>query len=106
MNEATMPVLIGCAQVTDKRPPEAAGTPVELMTEVATKAAADAGVGQVLLDEIDAMVALGLTVDSVESGSSARGMLRIWPAQCQWLVYYRALAGHLRHDARCGSVAA
>ena len=42
MNEATMPVLIGCGQVTDKRPPEEAGTPIELMAEVARKAAADA----------------------------------------------------------------
>ena len=52
MNEALMPVLIGCGQMTDKRPPGEAGTPVELMAEVARKAADDAGPGQVLLDEI------------------------------------------------------
>ena len=34
MSEAVMPVLIGCGQLTDKRPPEEAGTPIELMAEV------------------------------------------------------------------------
>jgi acetyl-CoA C-acetyltransferase len=79
MNEATMPVLIGCGQLTDKRPPEEAGTPIELMAEVARKAAADAGPGQALLDEIDVIAALGLTVDSAESGSGAGGMVRNVP---------------------------
>ena len=31
MNETTMPVLIGCGQLTDKRPAEEAGTVIELM---------------------------------------------------------------------------
>ena len=79
MNEATMPVLIGCAQSTDKRPPEEASTPTELMVEVARKAAADAGPGQALLDEIDAITAVGLTVDSPESASGAGGMVRNVP---------------------------
>ena len=50
MNETTMPVLIGCGQLTDKRPAEEAGTVIELMMEVARKAASDAGPGQALLD--------------------------------------------------------
>lgn len=79
MNEALMPVLIGCGQMTDKRPPEEAGTPVELMAEVARKAAADAGPGQALLDEIDVIAALGLTVDSPVADSGARGMVRNVP---------------------------
>jgi acetyl-CoA C-acetyltransferase len=79
MNETTMPVLIGCGQLTDKRPAEEAGTVIELMTEVARKAAADAGPGQALLDGIDAIAALGLTVDSPESGSGAQGMVRNVP---------------------------
>ena len=79
MNESTMPVLIGCGQVTDKRGPEEGATPIELMAQVARKAAADAGPGQALLDEIDAMAAVGLTVDSAESGSTARGMMRNVP---------------------------
>jgi acetyl-CoA C-acetyltransferase len=79
MNEATMPVLIGCGQLTDKRGPQEAAAPIELMVEVANKAAADAGVGRALLDEIDTLVAVGLTVDSPESGSSARGMMRNVP---------------------------
>ena len=79
MNEALMPVLIGCGQLTDKRPPEEAGSPIELMAEVARKAAADAGPGQALLDEIDVIAALGLTVDSAEADSAARGMVRNVP---------------------------
>ncbi len=86
MNEARMPVLIGCGQLTDKRPPEDAGTPVELMVEVARKAAADAGPGEALLDQIDAIAVLGLTVDSPESGSGAQGMVRNVPhAVCEVL---------------------
>jgi len=79
MNEALMPVLIGCGQMTDKRPPEEAGTPVELMAEVARKAADDAGPGQALLDEIDVIAAMGLTVDSSVADSGARGMVRNVP---------------------------
>lgn len=86
MNEATMPVLIGCGQTTDKRSPEEGGTPIELMAEVARKAAADAGPGQALLDQIDAIAALGLTVDSPESASGAAGMVRNVPhAVCKAL---------------------
>jgi acetyl-CoA C-acetyltransferase len=79
MNEALMPVLIGCGQLTDKRPPQEAGSPIEIMAEVARKAAADAGPGQALLDQIDVIAALGLTVDSAEAGSGARGMVRNVP---------------------------
>ena len=79
MNEALVPVLIGCGQLTDKRPPEEASTAIELMAKVARKAAADAGPGQVLLDEIDTIAALGLTVDAPESGSGAGGMVRNVP---------------------------
>lgn len=79
MNEETMPVLIGCGQLTDKRSPEEGGTPIELMVEVARKAAVDAGPGQALLDEIDVIAAIGLTVDTPESGSGAQGMVRNVP---------------------------
>jgi acetyl-CoA C-acetyltransferase len=79
MNEELMPVLIGCGQITDKRPPEDAATPLELMTEAARKAAADAGPGQPLLDQIDVIAAMGLTVDSPVADSGARGMVRNVP---------------------------
>jgi acetyl-CoA C-acetyltransferase len=79
MNEANMPVLIGCGQLTDKRPVEEAGTPIELMVEVALKASADAGPGRAILDVLDAVAVLGLTVDSPESGSGAAGMVRNVP---------------------------
>lgn len=79
MNEERMPVLIGCGQVTDKRPPEEGATAVELMVEVARKAAEDAGPGQALLDALDAVTAIQLTVDTPESGSGAAGMVRNIP---------------------------
>ncbi|MCZ6832052.1 MAG: acetyl-CoA acetyltransferase [Gammaproteobacteria bacterium] len=74
MKDARMPVLIGAGQTTDKREPAAASTPVELMAEVACRAAADAGPGAALLQAIDTIVAVGLVVDSPESASGARGM--------------------------------
>jgi acetyl-CoA C-acetyltransferase len=79
MNEDTTPVLIGCGQLTDKRSPEEGGTVIQLMAEVALKAAADAGPGRKLLDEIDTIAALGLVVDSPESASGAKGMVRNVP---------------------------
>lgn len=86
MNEATMPVLIGCAQLTDRRPPEEGGTVIELMTQVAEAAAGDAGPGRALLETLDTVVAVGLTVDSPESKSGAGGMVRNVPnAVCRAL---------------------
>jgi len=79
MNEASIPVLIGCGQFTDKLAATEAATPIELMARVARQAAVDAGPGETLLQELDTLVAVGLTVDSVESGSSARGMMRNVP---------------------------
>ncbi len=73
------PVLIGCAQFTDRRPPEEAATPIELMAQVARAATVDAGPGDVLLHQLDTVVAVGLTVDSPESGSQAGGMVRNVP---------------------------
>ncbi len=73
------PVLIGCGQTTDKRPPEEASTVLELMVEVARKAAADAGPADALLNSIDALIALGLTVDAPEAASGASGMIRNVP---------------------------
>lgn len=80
MNEATIPVLIGCGQITDKRSPEEGATAVELMVEVARRAAEDAGPGQALLDGLDAVTAIQMTVDTPESGSGAAGMVRNVPA--------------------------
>ncbi|MFK7977989.1 MAG: acetyl-CoA acetyltransferase [Halioglobus sp.] len=79
MNEARMPVLIGCGQLTDKRPPEEGATAVQLMVDAARKAADDAGPGQTLLDALEAVTAVQLTVDTPESGSGAAGMVKNLP---------------------------
>ena len=78
-DEARMPVLIGCGQLTDHRPADEASTPIDLMVEVAQKAAADAGPGNALLQAIDTLVAVSLTVDAPESHSGAMGMFRNVP---------------------------
>lgn len=78
-DETRMPVLIGAGQITDKRNPEEAGTPIELMCEVARKAAADAGPGDALLDTVDTLVAVGLTVDAPGAKNMAAGMFRNVP---------------------------
>ena len=86
MNKDNMPVLVGCGQTTDRSPPETGTTPIALMAEVAKLAAADAGPGQALLEAIDVLAALSLTVDSPESGSGASGMVRNVPnAVCRAL---------------------
>ncbi|MEH6568506.1 MAG: acetyl-CoA acetyltransferase [Halioglobus sp.] len=73
MNESRMPVLIGAGQILDKSGPEEGATPVELMAVVARRAAADAGAGEALLQAVDAMVAIGITVDSPEADNFAKG---------------------------------
>ncbi len=73
------PVLIGCGQATDKRSPEEASTVIQLMVEVAKKAAADAGSAEATLNSIDTLIALGLTVDAPEAASGASGMVRNVP---------------------------
>lgn len=86
MNEANIPVLIGCGQVTDKRAPEDAATNIDLMVDVAMKAAADAGPGEALLAALDTVVAIGLTVDAPEASSPLTGMVKNVPhAVCQRL---------------------
>ncbi len=73
MNESRMPVLIGAGQILDKSGPEQGATPVQLMAEVARRAAADAGPGEALRQAVDAMVAIGITVDSPEASNPAQG---------------------------------
>ena len=66
LEQDNTPVLIGCGQLTDRRPAEQVATPIELMAEALRKAAADAGPGEALLQAADVMVAIGLTADSPE----------------------------------------
>ncbi len=71
-----MPVLVGAGQTVDRRDPEEAATPIDLMCEVARMAAEDSGAGEALLDSIDTLVAIGLTVDAPEAKNMAGGMFR------------------------------
>ncbi|MBT4521499.1 MAG: acetyl-CoA acetyltransferase [Halieaceae bacterium] len=79
MNEARMPVLVGCGQITDRRGPADASSPVGLMAEAARRAAIDSGPGEAMLKAIDTVVAVELIVDSPETGSGARGMYKNVP---------------------------
>jgi acetyl-CoA C-acetyltransferase len=74
-----LPVLIGGGQITDKRDPEEASTPIELMVEASRRAARDAGPGETLLQAIDTLVAAGLVVDDPTAASAAAGMFRNVP---------------------------
>ncbi|MEH6634703.1 MAG: acetyl-CoA acetyltransferase [Halioglobus sp.] len=79
MDEKRTPVLIGCGQITDRVNPAEGKTPVSLMALAAQLAAEDAGPGAALLNAIDAMVAVGLVVDSPEAANGAAGMYRNVP---------------------------
>jgi acetyl-CoA C-acetyltransferase len=79
IDETRIPVLIGCGQFTDKRDPEEAATPIELMAETARRAADDTGLGDSMLQAIDALVAVGLVVDDLTVQSPMAGMFRNVP---------------------------
>jgi acetyl-CoA C-acetyltransferase len=79
LDDKQTPVLIGCGQITDRVEPEHGKTPVELMALAAQSAAADAGPGATLLQAIDAMVAVGLVVDSPEIRNPAADMYKNVP---------------------------
>ena len=79
LDESRIPVLIGAGQTTDKRPPETAGTPIDLLVEAARKAAVDSGREEALLQALDTVVAVGLTVDSPEAKSTLSGTYRNLP---------------------------
>lgn len=54
MDDDRIPVLVGCAQITQRETdPLSARSPLELMTDVASAAAADAGPGAALLQALD-----------------------------------------------------
>jgi len=78
-DDSRIPVIIGGGQLTDKREPEEAATPIELMAEAARRAADDAGPGDALLQAIDALVAVGLVVDDITVKSPMAGMFRNVP---------------------------
>jgi acetyl-CoA C-acetyltransferase len=79
IDDEQTPVLIGCGQITDRAEPAQGKTPVELMALAAQSAAGDAGPGAALLQAIDAMVAVGLVVDSPEIKNPAAGMYKNVP---------------------------
>ncbi|MFT5573330.1 MAG: acetyl-CoA C-acetyltransferase [Cryomorphaceae bacterium] len=56
------PVLVACAQITDKSNDPSGPTPIELMTRAALAAEADSGVAT-LLSQVDSIACTGLTVD-------------------------------------------
>ncbi len=75
MQADTTPVLVGCGQLTDHSEPEHGASPIDLMAAAARKAADDTGAGDKVLRELEAVAAVGLVVDSAESGSMMNGFI-------------------------------
>jgi len=78
MNESRMPVLIACGQLVD-RPSSGLGlTPVEMMAEAARIAVSDSGVTNIL-NSVDVLASVGLTVDATELETPMSGMYKNVP---------------------------
>ena len=78
MNEERMPVLVACGQFVDKPDGCLDLTPVEMMAEAARLAAADSGV-ETVLNDIDVLVSVGLTVDAAQVNTPVSGLYKNVP---------------------------
>ena len=67
------PVLVGCAQATKKLPPAEAMTPLQMLLEVSRMAAADAGITEAQLQQIDTIANTRLIIDSTDFGGFGCG---------------------------------
>ncbi len=78
MNQDLMPVLIGVGQFTDRSSSANGLTPVEMMAEAARIAIYDSGTRS-LLDNVDCLAAVGLTVDAKQVSTPVSGMYKNVP---------------------------
>jgi len=78
MNKATTPVLIGVGQHVDRSNSANGATPVEMMAQASLNASEDAG-GRRLLERVDTLAAVGLTVDEAQVKSPVSNMVRNVP---------------------------
>jgi acetyl-CoA C-acetyltransferase len=92
----TTPVLIGAGQLTYRGPPEAAPTPLEMLTTVAGGAARDAGLSPAALGGLDAIGVVGFTIDAPGAlsrlavprlGNPPRSLAGALGAEPRWSVY-------------------
>jgi len=78
MNQDQQPILIACGQFVD-RPERSLGlTPVQMMAEAARVAESDSGVAN-LLNSLDVLVSVGLTVDAAQVNTPVSGLYKNVP---------------------------
>jgi acetyl-CoA C-acetyltransferase len=61
------PILVGGGQLTNRKPPLESPTPLSMMAEAAKLAAANAGIAEALLSQLDTVATTRLAVDSTEA---------------------------------------
>ena len=101
MNSLNTPVLVGCGQLTEKQADGEGRLPTELMADAARQAGQDAGPAQAIFDDIDTIVAVGLTVDANVSPNPLSGLFDNVPKTVANLLgieaahyYYTATGGN------------
>lgn len=92
-----MPILVGGGQVTNRLPPNAAPTPLQMMLDSAELAAKNAGSDRNLLAKIDTIAATRLALDSTDFGNFGVGRYANLP---------KSVANHLGATLRAGFYAA
>lgn len=76
LDKTRIPVIVGSGQVTDTTsPPDLARSPLKLMLDAAQLAAADSGVGDALLRELDSITVIRLFADTLPRFASPFGKL-------------------------------
>lgn len=61
------PILVGGGQLTNRKPPQEAPTPLAMMADAAKMAAANAGISEALLQQLDIVATTRLASDSTEA---------------------------------------
>ncbi|MGH8493834.1 MAG: acetyl-CoA acetyltransferase [Moraxellaceae bacterium] len=61
------PILVGAGQLTNRKPPLESPTPLTMMADVARLAAANAGIAEALLSQLDTVATTRLASDSTEA---------------------------------------
>lgn len=78
MHEERMPVLVACGQFIDRPQSALDLTPVEMMAEAARIACDDSGVANIL-NSLDVLVSVGLTVDAAQVNTPVSGLYKNVP---------------------------
>lgn len=89
-----MPVLVGAGQLSSKLPPGDAPTPLEMIVDVARRAARDAGLDEARLAQVDTIANTRLAIDSAKIGDFGFGGYGNLPADVAAALGARPRAGY------------